>query len=188
LKKYGVLSSGVDIKPSGTMVHEALKLYKANADAQSLEGETEAKQIKDASGLTEWAEDLALVNRNRNLLERKMRQAVLNFLQADSIVKKMPKGSAKTRVLASVMVERCERLKDLSSDELMEKLYWKELSSIVLKEWGVFAGIFSDKRHFEESCAVVNDRPDAHAKNIDPVDLALQKRALSWLNERLTSV
>jgi hypothetical protein len=188
LKKYGILSSGVDIKPSGTMVLEALKLYKANADAQPLQGETEGKQIKDASGLTEWAEDLALVNRTRNLLERKMRQAVLNFLQADSLTKKLPKGSTKKRVLAALVMERNEKLKDFVPDELMEKLYWKELSSIVLREWTVFAGIFSDKRHFEESCAIVNERPDAHAKNIDPADIALQKRALSWLNERLTSV
>jgi hypothetical protein len=187
LKKYGILSSGAEIRPSGTMVLEALKQYKTNADARPSQG-TEDKQIKDASGLTEWAEDLALVNRTRNLLERKMRQAVLNFLQADSMTRKLPRGSTKARVLSALAAERKEKVKDFAPDELMEKLYWKELSSIVLREWVVFAGIFSDKRHFEESCTVVNERPDAHAKNIDPADIALQKRALTWLNERLTSV
>jgi hypothetical protein len=34
----------------------------------------------------------------------------------------------------------------------------------------------------------VNERPDAHAKNIDPADIALQKRSLGWLSERLTSL
>ena len=188
LKKYGILSSGGDIKPSGTMVYEALKLYKANASAQPTQGETEGKEVKDSSGLTEWAEDLALVGRDRNLLERKMRQTVLNFLQADSMSKKLPKGSTKTRLLAALAMDRREKLKDSAPDELMEKLYWKELSGIVQREWAVFGGIFSDKRHFEECCTIVNERPDAHAKNIDPADIALQKRSLGWLSERLTSL
>ncbi|WP_263356991.1 ATP-binding protein [Acidicapsa ligni] len=188
LRRYGILASREPIEPSGLMVREALKGIQENITAELLQPTTPNTPSEDASplGLTEWAEELALINKSRNLLEKRMRQMILNFLRADSIIKKQ-RGGARERMLASLPTERREPLKAVSADDLAEKLYWLELKAVVVREWPVFSGVFADKRHFEESCDLVNDRPDTHAKDVDAADLALQRRALTWLTERLAS-
>ena len=75
------------------------------------------------------------------------------------------------------------RLKPLSADELMEMLDWLELSNIVSKKWGIFEKKFGDKTKFMNNSQIVNQRPDAHAKDFDQADFALYRRALSQIEE-----
>ena len=53
------------------------------------------------------------------------------------------------------------------------------------KEWEIFKVIFGDKGEFQMHCGVVNDRPDCHAKEADAADIALMRRSLSWLEEKV---
>jgi hypothetical protein len=59
------------------------------------------------------------------------------------------------------------------ADEMLQDLYWLELTALVRREWGVFASIFINKKQFEQHADIVNDRPDAHAKDIDLAEIAL---------------
>ena len=51
----------------------------------------------------------------------------------------------------------------------------------------MFEAIFGDKKRFEQAVGLLNDRPDTHAKEIDLADIALQRRELVWLEERVSS-
>ncbi len=98
------------------------------------------------------------------------------------------RGGAKERVLAAVSGERREQLKALAADDLIEKLFWLELKNLIVREWAVFSGVFADRKRFEEHCDLINDRPDTHAKDVDSADIALQRRSLQWLADRVASV
>jgi hypothetical protein len=63
-----------------------------------------------------------------------------------------------------------------------------ELISIIVREWELFQRIFNDRKAFEDNARIVNDRPDAHAKELDLAEVALNRRALSWFEERLARV
>jgi len=131
----------------------------------------------------EWAEELAVVNRRRNLLEATMRQQIRFTIRADAKV-----GREWVSVVLKCMSEqRRSELAALSSATLMEKLYWMELRTIVLKNWELFERSFGDRGRFETAMTIANDRPDAHAKAIDAADLALQRRELEWLESRVQS-
>src|SRR6266567_1845430 len=189
LRKYGILAMRDPIQPSGLMVREALRGIKEDLAAEKLRlaAQEAPADTSVVVGLTEWAEELAVVNKNRNILEKRMRNLVLNFLRADALLKKM-RGGAKERVLAAVSGERREQLKALAADDLIEKLFWLELKNLIVREWAVFSGVFADRKRFEEHCDLINDRPDTHAKDVDSADIALQRRSLQWLADRVASV
>ncbi|WP_426391477.1 hypothetical protein [Variovorax sp. R-27] len=132
-------------------------------------------------GQEEWAEELAVINRRRNTVERKLREFIhvsLKFTAltgenwVDKVLKALPQR------------ERTE-LASLSGDALLNKVFWKDLGAIIAKHWDSFEKIFGDKKRFESAIALLNDRPDAHAKPIDAADVALYRRELVWLEERL---
>ncbi len=65
---------------------------------------------------------------------------------------------------------------------------WLELIGIISKNWSVFEKIFGDKKAFEGNAELINDRPDAHAKEWDTADFALYRRSLTWFEERVTKL
>lgn len=67
----------------------------------------------------------------------------------------------------------------------MGKLYWLELGVIIAREWKHFERFFQDKRRLQSAFQLLNERPDAHAKDVDLADVALQRRELTWLEERI---
>ncbi|OWZ93038.1 hypothetical protein B9J07_14645 [Sinorhizobium sp. LM21] len=73
-------------------------------------------------------------------------------------------------------------------DVLSEKLYWLELVAIINKNWGLFERVFGDKSAFADNAKIINDRPDAHAKDLEASDVALHRRALTWFEERLAKI
>ena len=130
---------------------------------------------------------MAVINRTRNILEKKLRQLVLNFLRADALATKK-KGTTRERILVTVQPDRKKRMASLAPDDVVEQLLWAELTAVIIREWPIFGGVFADRKQFEQHTAIVNDRPDAHAKNADAADLAMYRRSLKWLSDRITAI
>ena len=129
----------------------------------------------------EWAEELALMNRRRNTLERKFREFIHFSLKFSA----QAGENWVDKVLKSLNERTRTELAPLSGDALLNKLYWKDLGAVISKHWVSFEKMIGDKRRFETAMEILNDRPDAHAKWIDTADVALYRRELVWLEERL---
>ena len=87
------------------------------------------------------------------------------------------------RIVKVIETHRVDKLKHYHSDELIEKLLWTELFKLIEKEWDLFSTMFNDLRLLKENSAVVNERPDAHAKDVDAADIAHYRKSLRWLEE-----
>lgn len=129
----------------------------------------------------EWAEELALMSRRRNTLERKLREFIHFSLKFSA----QAGENWVDKVLKSLNERTRAELAPLSGDALLNKLYWKDLGAVISKHWVSFEKMIGDKRRFETAMEILNDRPDAHAKPIDTADVALYRRELVWLEERL---
>lgn len=127
----------------------------------------------------EWAEELAVLNRRRNILERRLREFVRVVLKLS-----VSRGEAWSgRVLAALPERRRVELRAFGADVLLNKLYWRDLDAIVERDWALFEKTLRDKKRFHSAMALLNDRPDAHAKDVDAADVALYRRELSWVEE-----
>ena len=73
-------------------------------------------------------------------------------------------------------------------DDIIGKLYWLEVISVVKKEWPLFERVFGDRDGLESHARIVNERPDAHAKDLDVFDIALHRKAFDWFEDRLSRV
>lgn len=130
---------------------------------------------------TEWAEELAIINRRRNLLERRLREYTRVVLKLS-----LEKGKNWTdEILRSLPEKTRTELSGLGGDSLMESIYWSDLEKIISRYWSFFEKTFSDKKRFQLAMGLLNDRPDAHAKPADAADIALYRRELTWLEERI---
>ncbi|MCY4539447.1 MAG: hypothetical protein OXE52_14605 [Chloroflexi bacterium] len=181
LRRYGIItpdSDGNQLK--GEMIKAGLALH---LEAQSPEGTVtgSAQMISESESLDDWAENLAILNRKRNKLEHRLRETALGFLRYDSLHGNSHKG-VKDRLLQVIPKERRAQLAELTSDEIVARFLWTDLTKLILKEWRLFDPVFSDKRDFEQNCDIINDRPDAHAKEIDLADFAMHRRALEKLS------
>lgn len=193
LEKYGIIRSAHDPQLSGLMLSSGIRVLEENEDVVIYEqnsgpaaldgGQTHVR----SDDLGEWAEELATIGRRRNLVERKLRGICANFIRYSSLISK-DQTSSKGRVLIAVDAKRRSSLQHFELDELVTKLYWLELVSVVKREWALFERIFGDRTLFDQNAEIVNDRPDAHAKDMDVLDRALHRRALEWFEERLSKV
>lgn len=175
LIKYGIIDGKGRI--TGEMMEFALRLEQSS-------GEFSDTGVLAASDqfLNEWAEELATINARRNTLEKSLRGIVVNFLRQEAL---STKGSSKQLILGAIASDRRKALENYSVDVIAERLYWLELSSLVTKNWTLFEKIFGDRTRFSQAADIINDRPDAHAKEIDGATIALQKRELQWVEDRL---
>jgi hypothetical protein len=187
---YGLARQvGMSVEVKSAMVRAGLELRSrdlvANSDREFDPG-SKAERANFRLNDSEWAEELALINRRRNMLERKMRDFIRFALKIDAQREK--KGETWVeRVLRGLPEKRRNELASFSGDIIMDKLYWLELEGIVTKHWPVFEQLMGDKTRFQESMKLLNDRPDAHAKAIDFAEVALQRKHLDWLEEKITS-
>ncbi|RKR28000.1 AAA+ ATPase superfamily predicted ATPase [Acidovorax sp. 93] len=182
LLRYGLATQ----VPSGVTVTSAM----IRAGLAGLSSSVPAIQLpKAASPLAEqlslpseeWAEELSVINRRRNLVERKLREFIHFTL-------KLTAQSGENwvdKVLKSLNERQRTELSSLAGDALLNRLYWKDLGAIIVKHWSNFEKILGDKSRFATAMDLLNDRPDAHAKQIDAADVALYRRELTWLEERL---
>jgi hypothetical protein len=186
LHKYGIISTPSaypDI--SGRMMAAGLELALSNDRAA---GATDAPSGSGEplrfDSLNEWAEELAAVGAQRNVVEKRLRFLVLNFLRYDVLQQKQ-KGSLADRLLRGIEERRRVQLQHLPPDELVEKYMWLDLVRLIEKEWQLFAPVFGDRAQFSGHANVVNNRPDAHAKDADRADLAAYRASVYWLEDAL---
>ncbi len=175
LEKYGVIASSTRPVVNGQMMASALNNFVESHNSNPEPVVTE---------FGEWADELAIISRRRNVMERSLRSIVSNFLRFDSM-NNSHRPAAKERILACISSVRRDSLSKFDIDSLMQKLFWLELIQIVKKEWMVFQKIFGDQAILQQNADLVNDRPDAHAKDLDMFDVALYRRSLAWFEDRV---
>lgn len=133
-----------------------------------------------------WSRMLMEVGRDRNLLEKSLRRLVAGKFRA---LAERGTEPASEIALKTLPPERRARLAGLRNvDDLLDKLFWLELAQIVRKHWREFEKVFNDRDKFNLYADIVNDRPDAHAKEgFDAADLALHRRGVQWLTSRIAA-
>ncbi len=184
LVRYGLIRQhGSRVSIDSIMVLRGLELLLSQSAHPGVDeaGEMTASRMSLELEESEWAEELASISRRRNILERKTREFV-------RVVLKMSLTGERDWVQAvseSLPGRRREECAGLAPDALMAKLYWLELSSIISREWLHFERFFQDKKRLQNAFALLNERPDAHAKDVDLADVALQRRELTWLEQRI---
>lgn len=184
LVRYGLAKQrGQMISIDSIMIQRGLELLQSESAHLGVEGAQQVTPNRKPLELDEgeWAEELASISRRRNILERKTREFV-------RVVLKLSLSADKdwvTAVTFSLSANRRDECAGLAPDALMSKLYWLELSAIIRREWKHFERFFSDKQRTQNAFALLNERPDAHAKDVDLADVALQRRELTWLEERI---
>lgn len=184
IARYGLgQQQGMTVSVQSQMVRAGLELLESAPETYDNAGDASSSadhglMLNDL----EWAEELAVINRRQNLLERKLREFVRFSLKFNA-----QRGESWTDLLLRALPEqRRADLAPLSGEALLQKLYWKELESIINKYWSIFEASIGDKKRFQLSMGLLNDRPAAHAKDIDMADVALLRRELTWLEERIT--
>lgn len=175
LRRYGIITGSSDGNVlSGQMIMAGF--------AQHIEEQDSNQNMSENAD--DWTETLLIINKSRNILERKLRDTAFYFLKADSFRNK-GKGTVQDRLLKAVQSGRRAQLERKTGEEIIESFLWSELSTLVGREWNLFEPIFSDRKKFLDYCEIVNDRPDAHARPVDSADFALYRRAFDWLSGKL---
>jgi hypothetical protein len=80
LRRYGVLSASDTL--SGAMMSEAFASIVSQPAGSEIVNDA-VRNSDGAHGLGEWAEELAALSRRRNILERRLRDMVVNFIRFD---------------------------------------------------------------------------------------------------------
>ncbi|WP_414902589.1 hypothetical protein ACMT1E_05005 [Sphingomonas flavalba] len=182
LNRYGIADTTGRV--SGSMMRMALVMV---ADEVPFTDNSAPKQDEARPLVSEWAEELAGISYRRNTMERALRSLVINFLRMSALTNK-DGASAKASLLSAIPEKRRFDLEPFNLELIADKLFWLELVSVINKHWQLFERIFGDKSAFNENASIINDRPDAHAKHLEPSDVAMHRRALQWLDERIAKV
>lgn len=190
LEKYGVIKSN-PMSISGELMEEGIKLFidiiEDNVTTNAtFTDETTQKVIDHLEFETydEWADELAILNRDRNILERRLRQIVVNFIRMDFLNNKN-KGTVTDRILKIIESSKKNMYSNLSPEQIVEKFYWSDLVKLIEKEWNLFDKLFSDKNKFQLHSLNVNLRSDAHANDADRADIALERNSIRWFEDKL---
>lgn len=197
LEKYGVISKSplwgtpnASYSLSGRMIQEGFRIYlerKEEAASSRATTTSATSTVPDSAELDEWAEELAVINRRRNLLEKRLRQVVLNFIRYDSLVSSTTESTAE-RVASVLPSWRRDKMVSLNAEDTVEKFMWTDLVKLISREWKLFERIFGDKQRFLADCDIINDRFDAHAKDFDSADMALYRRCLKHIEDSIAKL
>ncbi len=188
LRRYGVLKENASMLSGQMMISGFDALARSHSDNQQFESEGAAeKSIAVNLDVDEWAEELAAIGKRRNLLERKLRELVLNFLRFESMASgKLPE--LLSRITSVLPEKQRDSMVHLTAEELVGRFLWTDLVKLVGKEWQLFEKIFGDKVQFNLHCDVINDRFDAHAKTADSADFAMYRRSLKYIEDRIAKL
>lgn len=188
LYRYGILreTSFRKYALSGEMIREGLSIIFCE-NSPAVDEKPEALIIEARSEFEEWADELAIINKRRNILEKKLRGIVLNFLRLDLLQNKSTLN-VKGRIFKYIEEQKRKKIEPLCPEEIMDKLLWHELCVIIEKEWLLFERVFNDKKLFSLNAGIINDRFDAHAKNVDSADIALYRRSLDWFENCISVI
>jgi hypothetical protein len=184
LEKYGVVRRRAGTASiSGEMLQKGLKLYIEKT--KDITAPKKSELIY--SNMQDWAEDLALISVSRNILEKKLRAAVLNFLRFDQLSGKSG-ADFFGRISKVISEQKRNQFRHLSPEELFEKYTWTELTQLIEREWPLFHKLFNDKPKFRQNAEVINKRYDAHAKEASKADIALYRQCIDWFTDCLNKI
>jgi hypothetical protein len=176
LSSYGLLDKNGKI--NGAMLEGGLSSIDRPEEVQG-------KQVlQPISDMDEWAEDIAAISKRRNLLERRLRDLVLNWIRQDS-ASDSTKPSSKERLLAVFPTKQRAQFAHVGANDVVQRLLWTQLAQLIEKEWQIFSYVFGDKQQFHQDANLINDRFDAHAKLADKADFALYRRALTSMEQKI---
>ncbi|WP_156118001.1 hypothetical protein [Paracoccus sp. PAMC 22219] len=130
LRKYGVINLKDEF--SGSMIRKAFSSIVQTGTTSQVYSDVVVSN--ERNGLEDWAEDLAALGQRRNLIERKLRSIVLNFLRMQALQSKKLDGLAE-HILGSLPEHRRKQLIGLPLDALFHKMMWPELTALVKKNW-----------------------------------------------------
>lgn len=189
LGRYAILGEGFGA--SGPMMAAGIDLWEASLASSSANatrvadqnGQTIAAGSTSPAGDDEWLSLLSEVNHLRNRVERDLRDLVLLVVRSEC--RDHPNLTAKEVLLKAIEPERRATIDDSGLRTILRQFYWKDLVNLVNRRWTWFEPTFRDKPRFGVYGDVLNARPDAHAKEIDAGDLALQRLASDWIQERI---
>ncbi len=184
LRRYGVVAADGK-RLSGKMVESAMtSLISERTELPQTDNGAHGATTGTAGSLGEWAEELALLGKRRNILEKRLRTIAVNFIRFDTMTSGKP-ADVYSRVTSAVDTNRRSQLRNLSAEEAINRFNWTDLVSLICREWPLFSKLFGDKGSFKSNAEIINDRFDAHAKDADAADFALYRRALSALERRI---
>ena len=171
LRRYGILLKNGGIQ--GVMMKKAMAGLRTDQGSDQLMEEGAGGESGPSwanGGLREWAEELATLGSRRNVLERRLRAIVVNFVRFDYLGRTAAdKKTIRERLLMGVQEAKRKQLRHLPAEDILSKFTWKELTELVHgREWGLFEKIFGDQKKFSEMSDLINDRFDrfdAHAKD-----------------------
>jgi hypothetical protein len=182
LVRYGLVDPRKGHRIAGALPEAGLRAY---LEKHVSEGTTTARHgaPEEKSSNEQWAEELAAINKRRNLLERRLRTLVPALMMAEQIANPQ-KPKPRDRVLGGLQEKRRVELSARGLEQILDKLYWLELCQIVLSQWSAFEKLFLDKGQFQQNSQIINERPDTHAKAMSLADVALMTRALDWMESK----
>lgn len=193
LKAYGIvhpreprLSGKMIVSGFASLLEPSLQLERESTS--SSQADSSFMGNGQETELDEWADEIASNGKRRNLLERRLRVIALDFLRFSLMsgqggIKNL--SGLKEKLLKYHPESMRPRYTHLAAEDIVSKYNWTDLIALISKEWEIYKGIFGDKGEFQMHCGVVNDRPDCHAKDVDAADIALMRRSLSWLEEKV---
>jgi len=189
LEKYGVVKSIGGIKIAGELMKEGANLISHFVEDETIEVDAPINPKENSHKLKfdnydEWADELAILNRDRNLLEKKLRNIVINFLRVDCLSNKT-KGSVIDRLSKVFPSDKRNILNDLSPEDAINKFLWTDLYKLIEKEWVLFEKLFGDKNQLVFNATIVNERSDSHAKDADAADIAIQRKSIKWFEDKI---
>ena len=184
LERYGVVDAHNAFRLSGQMIQAGFEQYSSTRWPSVPDGPPAKSSSYEAYG--EWAEELAVISRRRNIVERQLREIALNFVRFDALSKREG-PSVSERIMAVLPQHRKDMLRSFQGENLIGKMMWTELISLICREWTLFDRVFGDRKALQEHAATVNDRPDAHAKPVTAPEVGLHNRSLDWFERRLST-
>jgi hypothetical protein len=187
LDRYGIIKDDENPSISGLMLRNGIDLMNSSANDPFAAESAQEVTKEIGPGFHDWADEIAIISRRRNLLERKFRGVVANFIRFAAL-NDANRVSSKERALKGIPATRRKDLEPFDLDEIFSRLFWLELVALVKREWPLFEKIFGNQSMLDQHAQTINLRPDAHAKELDVIEVGMQRAALDWFEQRLNKV
>jgi hypothetical protein len=184
----GMVSDDFVVKKCPDNARWISNLIRFLSDEAGRERERRSRPTRGSKSLAlaadEWAAELGKLAADHNLVERRLRKLVAQYLLGEETRRGEPRWAIE-RALSALDSARRGSIDAVTIDAVLEQMYWPELLAVVSRNWPIFQKIFCDKAAFQAKGRILNDRPHAHAKSVDAADVALYRRELAWFKLRL---
>lgn len=173
LESYGIIDSNNAY--SGSMMQETVKFCLVSSQPEIV---TNSEASTDAT--VEWADEIAEIAKRQNIIEKELRRMILELIKADVRINKTTE-TTKDRLLKCLESSRKQSLSNNLPDDILNSTYWLELINIIKKEWKIMENYFGDQGILVRNMEFLNNRSYAHAKDLEALELAVTKSALTHL-------